>query len=93
MRVKGSVVDAETKGLSHICTIKISQVHGYGSSTKPLAAGNEIRISVKAVQIAAAASKGKALLKNGNSVELTIKYQKPPAISPTPPSWQLSEIH
>ena len=93
-KITAFVVSVETNGASHICTLKIDKVHGYGASTKPLAIGNEIRVSVKDAQVERAQAKGLAFLKAGSSVEVTMLFQKPPAmISPTPPSWSVTEIH
>ncbi|MBT5876178.1 MAG: hypothetical protein HOH43_22310 [Candidatus Latescibacteria bacterium] len=92
-RVTASVVSLETQGTSHICTIKIGKVHGYGSSSKPLAAGNEIRVIVKSAQIEKAGTKAQALLTVGSSIDVTMRYQKPPAMSANNPSWSVVEIH
>ena len=93
-KITASVVSVETKGASHICTLKIDKVHGYGASTKPLAVGNEVRVSVKNAQIGRAQAKGPALLKAGSSVDLTMRFQGSPAmISPPPPTWTVAEIH
>jgi len=93
-KITAFVVSVETKGASHICTLKIDKIHGYGASTKPLAVGNEVRVSVKNARIERARAKGPALLKAGSSVDVTMRFQEPPAmISPPPPSWSVAEIH
>ena len=93
-KITASVVSIETKGALHICILKIDKVHGYGSSTKPLAVGNQVRVSVKNVQIERAKEKGTALLKAGGSVDVTMRFQEQPAvITPPPPYWSVAEIH
>ena len=93
-KVTASIVGVETKGMNHTLTLKIQKVHGYGASTPPLAATNEIKILVKQPQIKLAGNKGPMLLKQGNNMDLTIKHQKPVvAITPAPPSWSLMEVH
>ena len=93
-KITASVVSVETKGALHICTLKIDKVHGYGSSTKPLAVGNQVRVSVKNAQIERAQAKGPALLKAGSSVDVTMRFQEPAAvITSPPPSWSVAEIH
>lgn len=92
-KVTASVVSVESQGTSHICTIKIGKVHGYGSSSKPLASGNDIRVMVKSAQIEKAGTRAQALLKTGSSIDVTMRYQKPPAMSSNNPSWSVVEIH
>ena len=93
-KITGSVVSVETRGALHLCTLNIDKVHGYGSSTKPLAVGNQVRVSVKNVQIERAQEEGAAFLKAGGSVDVTILFQEQPAvITPPPPSWSVAEIH
>ena len=92
-KVTASVVTTETSGATHICTLKVQKVHGYGPGSKPLPTGREIRVVVKNAQIQQAGDKGQKLLQQGSVVEVTMRFQKPMAITPPPPEWSLLEIH
>ena len=92
-KVTASVVTTETSGSSHICTLKIQKVLGYGPGSKPLSTGREIRMTARNTQIEQAGDKGQKLLQQGSVVSVTMRFQKPMAITPPPPEWSLLEIH
>lgn len=91
-RVTASIADVETAGNAYICTMTIQQVHGYGSATPPLPQGKTLQVAVRATQIEQAGDRGRRLTQTGNTVDVTLKYQQPMAMSQTPP-WSVAEIH
>ncbi len=93
VRVSAVVIDCTEKEKVHLCTFQIEETHGYGAATPPLPLGSEVSVEVSKFLLEKGEYLASDLLKKGNIVKATLRFQEPRSTTKDAVSWRAIKLH
>ncbi len=92
VRVTAAVLDRAEKEKIYLCTFRIEETHGYGSATPPLPSGSEVKVEVSKFLLERNNIQAPELLKKGNIIGATIRFQEPRPMTDDEVSWRVVQF-
>lgn len=95
-RISASIIHAEETERGYHCTLKVEDVHGYGSSTPPLPTGSEIKALMlpHVIDSMEPSISMETLMGPDKTVNLTLKHNTmAKMLGDASPNWQVSSIN
>lgn len=92
-KVSAVVLTHTERERQFVCSCRIKTVHGYGSGTPPLPSGTEITVKVRKSLIKKIKRKPAQLLKKGNTLIMTLRYEQPGIGQDAQASWRVVRFH
>ncbi len=87
------LISTNNKETEYICLFKVKEVKGYGPSTKPLAIGEEIKVSISKNLLSRHNLKISEVLVKGTALKMTIQHIGQVANLKPTVSWQTVKIN
>jgi len=93
VQVLAIVVDWTEREKDHLCTFRIEKTYEYGSATPPLPSGSEVSVEVSKFLFEKSEYLASDLLKKGNIVRATLRFQEPRSTANDAISWRAVNLH
>ena len=92
-RVSAVVLTCTEQKGHFVCSFRIKTVYGYGSATPPLPEGTKINVKVSKILFEKSSRVTSQLLKNGNTLEVTLSYRENISTEKSAVSWRAVQFH